>query len=158
METKRMEEMYRIIGQTLHEIIPGEWKKIVLYAEVLDDSSEVFFYFQTPQNDEFEYSHLIPELYGVDETIYTDILFELHDHFRSLQNEFMQQGQSVWSSLTLVLESTGKFKIDYDYQNPVESELDDYQRQFVWEYRNLGKWPKSEDNQKWLEDHLKNKR
>ncbi len=38
-----------------------------------------------------------------------------------------------------IMESDGKFKIDYDYTDL--SEVDDYERQIIWEYRYLGLEP-----------------
>lgn len=36
METRKMQDLYQLIGEKLNDIIPGEWTKIYLYAEVLD--------------------------------------------------------------------------------------------------------------------------
>ncbi len=43
METRKMQDLYQLIGEKLNDIIPGEWTKIYLYAEVLDDSTMVLF-------------------------------------------------------------------------------------------------------------------
>lgn len=45
-----MGELYQKIAEQINEIIPSEWEKVALYAEILDDSSEVYFFFSTPQN------------------------------------------------------------------------------------------------------------
>ena len=45
METKKMAEIYGKIANKVNDIIPDEWGKVWLYGEVLDDSSEVYFYF-----------------------------------------------------------------------------------------------------------------
>ncbi|MBL0389183.1 antitoxin YezG family protein [Tumebacillus sp. ITR2] len=157
METKRMGDLYQTIAEKLNEIVPGEWCKIVLCAEIIpNDSSEVYFYFDTPQNPEFVYSHYIPQIYGVSNRIYKDLLIEMHKLFEELQREFQQHNNDVWYGLTLVLESTGKFKIEYDYDNPLISELNSSQRQYVWQYKNLGILPKSKANRKFLEEYLKN--
>lgn len=36
-------DLFKKIAEEVNEIIPTDWYKIVLYAEVLEDSSEVFF-------------------------------------------------------------------------------------------------------------------
>lgn len=64
--------IYQKIAEQINEIIPSEWEKVALYAEILDDSSEVYFFFTTPQNQEYIYSHDIPEHFNVDEDIYDD--------------------------------------------------------------------------------------
>lgn len=40
-----MGELYQKIAEQINEIIPSEWEKVALYAEILDDSSEVYFFF-----------------------------------------------------------------------------------------------------------------
>lgn len=41
-------------------MIVAEWNKVVLYSEILDDSREVYFFFNTKNSEEFIYSHDIP--------------------------------------------------------------------------------------------------
>lgn len=38
-----MGQLNQQIAEQLNEMIPSEWTKIILYAEILDDSSEVYF-------------------------------------------------------------------------------------------------------------------
>ncbi len=49
METEKMEIVYQEIGTKIDEIIPGEWNEIYLYAELLEDSTEAYFFFTTPK-------------------------------------------------------------------------------------------------------------
>ena len=65
METKKMGELYVDIANKVNEIIPDKWEKIWLYAEVLDDSSEVYFYFYSKISKKIIYSHDIPNKYKV---------------------------------------------------------------------------------------------
>lgn len=60
-----MQDLYQLIGQKLNDIIPCEWTKIYLYAEVLDDSSMVLFHFKTPEKHQLIYSQDIPDQYNV---------------------------------------------------------------------------------------------
>lgn len=70
MKTEKMGEIYQQIAEGINEIIPSEWERVILYAEILDDSSEVFFYFNTPHSEDFIYSLNIPDHYHVSEEIY----------------------------------------------------------------------------------------
>ncbi|MEC0714459.1 DUF600 family protein, partial [Bacillus haynesii] len=36
METEKMEQLYQEIAEGINEIIPTEWEKVYLYAEILD--------------------------------------------------------------------------------------------------------------------------
>ncbi|OLO17337.1 hypothetical protein BKP29_0221825, partial [Bacillus licheniformis] len=107
-----------------------------------------------PQNKDYIYSHNIPEHFNVSEDIYDELLFELHDLFEDLQNEFKQNNSEVWTNLTLTLERNGKFSMDYNYDDVIKSDLNGSQRQIIWEYKNLGIFPNDEDNIRFLEEYL----
>ncbi|MGM0950549.1 MAG: TIGR01741 family protein [Bacillota bacterium] len=133
MKTEKMGELYQKIAEQINEIIPSEWEKVALYAEILDDSSEVYFFFTIPQNQEYIYSHDIPEHFNVNEDIYDELLYELHDYFEELRNEFKTNNEDLWTNLTFIA-----------------SDLNGTQRQVVWEYKNLGILPKDEDDKQFV--------
>lgn len=60
-----LENIYLQIADVIRRMISSEWSKVVLYAEILDGSREVYFFFQTPEHDEYIYSHDIPEHFQV---------------------------------------------------------------------------------------------
>ncbi|AIU76176.1 MULTISPECIES: antitoxin YezG family protein [Bacillus] len=154
METEKMGQLYQKIAEQINEMIPAEWNKVALYAEILDDSREVYFFFNTKNSEEFIYSHDIPEHYQVSEQIYDDLLIELQDLFDELRNEWKANNSDVWTNLTLKLEHTGKFSIDYNYDDVIASELNGTQRQIVWEYKHLGLAPTGKKNREFLEHYL----
>ncbi|WP_111292763.1 immunity protein YezG family protein [Bacillus safensis] len=41
-------------------MIPCNWGKVWLYAKIVDDSSEVIFYFRNLDDEELIYEHKIP--------------------------------------------------------------------------------------------------
>lgn len=150
METEKMGIIYQKIAEQINEIIPFEWEKVALYAEILDDSTEVYFFFSIPQDQEYIYSHDIPEYFNVDEDIYDELLYELHDYFEELRNEFKTNNEDLWTNLTLHLERSGKLAIDYDYTDVIAFDLNGTQRQAVWEYKNLGILPEDESDKEFV--------
>ncbi|WP_434002999.1 immunity protein YezG family protein [Bacillus subtilis] len=44
--------------------------------------------------------------------------------------------------------------MDYDYENVIESTLDDYQRQMIWEYTNLGISPMDKEVEEFVKNYL----
>lgn len=70
--------------------------------------------------------------------------------FEELKEEFKLGNQDIWTNLTLKLENTGKFSIDYNYDDVLSSELDDLQRRDVWKYQNLGILPTDEDDKEFV--------
>ncbi|MCG1016787.1 immunity protein YezG family protein [Bacillus velezensis] len=154
MNNEKMGELYQKIAEHLNEMIPFQWKKIVLYAEILDDSADIYFYFTTPNNSDYLFSHNIPEHFDVSEEIYDQLLIELQELFEELKEEFKLGNQDIWTNLTLKLENTGKFSIDYNDDDVLSSELDDLQRRDVWKYQNLGILPADEEDRKFIEEYL----
>ncbi|AVB10418.1 DUF600 family protein [Bacillus velezensis] len=154
MNNEKMGELYQKIAEHLNEMIPSQWKKIILYAEILDDSADIYFYFTTPNNSDYLFSHYIPEQFNVSEEIYDQLLIELQELFEELKEEFKLGNQDIWTNLTLKLENTGKFSIDYNDDDVLSSELDDLQRRDVWKYQNLGILPADEEDRKFIEEYL----
>lgn len=100
-----LENTYLQITDVIGKIIPADWSKIVLYAEILDDSREVYFLFQTPEYDEYIYSHDIPEPFRVSKKIYTELLIDLQELFKQLHNEFKENNLEVSTNLALNLKA-----------------------------------------------------
>lgn len=94
-----LEKTYLQITDVIGKIIPADWSKIVLYAEILYGSREVYFFFQTPENDEYIYSHDIPEQFQVSKKIYTELLIDLQELFKQLHNEFKENNPEAWTNL-----------------------------------------------------------
>ncbi|MES9779124.1 TIGR01741 family protein, partial [Bacillus velezensis] len=85
---------------------------------------------------------------------YDQLLIEHQELFEELKEEFKLGNQDIWTNLTLKLENTGKFSIDYNYDDVLSSELDDLQRRDVWKYQNLGILPADEEDRKFIEEYL----
>jgi uncharacterized protein (TIGR01741 family) len=139
MDTEKMEELYQQIGETLVEIIPEEWSKILLYAQVNEGSTSVYFYYYPMGKKEPEYCHDIHIKWDMPEDEYDRLEMKLFDLFNDLWNKFKTQKQEQWTNLTLTLESSGNIDINYDYTNVEDN--DPYEDQVIWCYKNLGFMP-----------------
>lgn len=151
---ERAEELYQIIGGKLTGIIPDKWDKIYLYAEILPDSRIIYFYFNSLTKNELIYSHLIPSVYGVDRDVYIQLLRELQQSFAELNSEFSENSPQTWTNLTMYVDRSGKFNIDYSYDEILISPT--HQRT-IWEYEVLGMYPTDNFHRKILDEYLKNK-
>ncbi|MCM3108463.1 TIGR01741 family protein [Bacillus velezensis] len=149
-----MQDLYQIIGEKLNDIIPCEWTKIYLYAEVLDDSTMVLFHFKTPEKRQLIYSQDIPVRYSVSKDSFKTLLREIRELFDELRAEHKNNNDQVWTNLTLTLESNGQFQLDYNDDDILASELDGYQRIALWEYKTLGILPEDEEDQEFLISYL----
>ncbi|WP_342008074.1 TIGR01741 family protein [Bacillus sp. YBsi01] len=149
-----MQDLYQFICEKLNDIIPCEWAKVYLYAEVLNDSTMVLFYFRTPENNQIIYSQDIPSHYNVSKDIFKTLLRELRELFEELKTEHRNNNNDVWTNLTLTLDRSGEFQLDYNYDDILASELDGYERSAIWEYKNLGILPEDEDDKEFVISYL----
>ena len=155
---QQMNQMYPVIAEDILGMIPdGNWYEIYLYAEILDGSREVFFYFNTNENEDFIYTHDIPAKYNVSEKTYDSLLLELQTKFHDLRQIFIDNDQEPWTNLTLILKYPGKIKINYDYEDVINSVISPTQRQMVFEYQHLGLLPQSEINRQFVRNYVNNK-
>lgn len=141
MNTNKMEEIYQKTADVLDSMIPVSWRAIHLYAEVSKEARKVFFYFYPMNSDLPVYNLDIVDEYRVKDQEYEDLEDELYDLCSALWEEFDHQNQEQWSNLTLHLDHSGKFTIDYSYEDL--SNVDSYEQQIVWEYIHLGIIPAS---------------
>ncbi|PRS05090.1 TIGR01741 family protein [Bacillus atrophaeus] len=149
-----MQDLYQIICEKLNDIIPCEWTKIYLYAEVLDDSTMILFHFKTPEKQQLIYSQDIPARYNISKNGFKTLLREIRELFEELRVEHKNNNDQVWTNLTLTLERSGRFQLDYNNDDILASELDGYQRIALWEYKTLGILPEDEEDQEFLISYL----
>ncbi|HEX9060098.1 MAG TPA: immunity protein YezG family protein [Clostridia bacterium] len=154
MNTTEIEKLYHKIANSLNETIPEEWDRILMYGEVLEGVSEAFFNYYPKGSNESVYSHDIPELFEMSNEDYNELWLQLLNNLEELHNFFKENGQEVWTNLTFILDSTGKFKIDYDYTDL--SNVDDVERHIIWDYKYLGVEPEDEDDKKIIDEYIKN--
>nr|WP_240456729.1 immunity protein YezG family protein [Virgibacillus halodenitrificans] len=136
METKIMEHIYQEIANTLVNIVPEEWEKIILYAEYREGYKKMFFYYFTQSTKKPVYSLDITDLFNISEDDYDELENQLYNCFTKLWEEFKIQEQEQWTNLTFILYSSGKMKIDYSYEDV--SELSPIEKQEKWEADHLG--------------------
>lgn len=153
---QQMNQIYLLIAEHIVGMIPdGKWNEIYLYAEIIDGSREVYFYFNTSENEEFIYSHDIPNEYSVSERTYDNLLLDLQKIFNELRKMFIDNDQEPWTNLTFTLKYPGKMRIQYDYEDVINSPISPTQRQMIFEYKHLGLLPTNERDRQFVEDYVK---
>lgn len=156
---QQMNQIYPLIAEHIIGMIPdGKWNEIYLYAEIIEGSREVYFYFNPSDNEDFIYSHDIPDKYSVSEETYDNLLLELQNKFNDLRQIFIDNGQEPWTNLTFTLMYPGKMKIQYDYEDVINSPISPTRRQMIFEYNHLGLLPANEKDRQFVEDYVKNGR
>lgn len=150
---ERLNEIYGKIANTLNETIPEEWDKVLLYGEINEDIRTAYFNYYPVGSNESVYSHDIPNLFNIPKDEYKKLLRQLLDNLEELWQEYKNNEQEPWTNLTFILESTGKFKIDYDYTDL--SEASPAENHLIWDYKYLRIMPEDEDDKKIVDAYIK---
>ncbi|MDU4961560.1 MAG: DUF600 family protein [Sporomusaceae bacterium] len=135
MDTKKMEQLFQKIARALINIIPEEWDKIYLYAEIRDGYEKVFFYYYPEGSSSAIYSLDITNKHNIDKRQFNEREDHLYNCFSELYEEFKIQKQEPWTNLTFTLDSAGKMKIDYGYDDI--SQVSSVEKQEQWEAKYL---------------------
>ena len=130
-----MRNIYQNIADVLVEMIPEEWEKILLYAEIREGFSQVYFYYYPVKQEKPVYSLDIVDIFNLDKNLYKTFKQELNDCFEELWTEFIVQNQEQWTSLTYILDNKGRMKISYGYDDISEFSPDE--KQDKWEAKYL---------------------
>lgn len=151
MNTNKMEKLYDDISIQLNKMIPEQWERILMYAEIDEYSSTVFFYYISLKDKSPIYSLDIPELFNIDENEFEEEADNLEEYIQELLDEFIINKQKPWTNLTFKLDISGKFDIQYDYSNLENT--NPYKNHIIWVYKNLGLCR----DKKIIEEYLNNK-
>lgn len=156
MDNMKLGSIYNKIAQTVIETIPEEWSEVFIYGEITEDVRTAFFYYYPVNSRSPVHSHNIPDLFGIEKEDYKLLWRLLLDDLSKLWYEIKNNGQEPWTNLTMIFDSEGKFKIDYDYEDL--SDADDYERRIIWKHKYLNLLPEDEDDRKFLEEYLNSKK
>ena len=129
-----MEAIYQKVTNILVEMVPEEWEKILLYAEVREGFSQVYFYYYPVNQEQPVYSLDIIDVFDVDQSLHRKLKRELSVYFKELWYEFKIQDQEQWTSLTYILDKNGRMKLNYGYDDISEISPDEKQDKWEAEY------------------------
>jgi uncharacterized protein (TIGR01741 family) len=152
MNEEQFDSLYQQIAEVVVETVPEEWSKVYLYGEVVEGSQTAYFYYYPQGSDKPIYSHDISELFTVSEIEYKEKWQRLVDFIQELWIAFKDTGQDPWTNFTMVFDKSGKFNIDFNYDDL--SNTDPHKRKTIWKYEHLGIIPKSNSGKKHLENYF----
>lgn len=140
---KKMNDLYRIIAETIDQMIPVEWAEFYFNGEVENGEGGVFFFFKPINVDDYVYSLDIPNKYNINSNEYNQLENRLFKTTNDLKNIFLENGQEPWFSITMKLTSEGKLHIEYDYTKWGESNFGPSDRLEYWESKYLNNIPQN---------------
>ena len=138
LTTPEIRNVYEKIQKQLFYMIPEKWDKVYLYASVLDhynniQTGEMFFYYypksvlkKNPVN-----VYEVPERFNIDEAAYLKLAEKLYEEIKKLRNILIQKGEKPWTNITISIEDF-KFKVEYSYEDLVNSKYTSYDRHIIW--------------------------
>ncbi|MGG4548891.1 immunity protein YezG family protein [Rossellomorea marisflavi] len=130
-----LNELYKQIAQQVNNLIPIEWSDFYFNGEVKDKEGGVFFFFTPIDSNEPVYSHDIPDIYPIDESVHDEEMHKLFELTVKLQQVFIDNDQEPWFSVTLLLNALGKLNVHFDYSNWHDSEFGPAARIEYFEYK-----------------------
>lgn len=160
--TKNMKDKYEKIQNYLFTLIPEKWDEIYLYASVDSNSKskktgELFFYYlpkgilkKRPIN-----VYEVPQRFNINEEQYLKIVEELYKCIKSLNQDFIDMEQEVWTNLTISI-ANYKFKVEYNYDDIPIDEEDINKRNIIWKYNYLKIGGENKAERKILDEYFLN--
>ncbi len=143
--TKKILEIYEDIQRKLYYMIPEKWDELYLYASIIDkpdrmSTGELFFYYipkgilrKKPVS-----GYEIPTKFNLPEDEYLKLVDILYAKIKELRLEHKKtEKDAIWSNITIIMKNS-KFKIDYDYEDLLNSDFGSYERHVLWRHYVLG--------------------
>ena len=147
----KLAELYSEIANKMDEMIPCEWKRIVLYAEKIGVETNIGFYFYT-NDDQVHWSAGMFEVFEIDEYENMMLLIQLTDLVKELWLEFKNADEEIWSVFTFDIDSEWKFKANFKYD--LDEKISDFERRIIWSYDELNIILKGEYARKILKEYI----
>lgn len=127
--------LYKEIQNILYKLIPEKWESLYLYASVLYNKGEMYFYYfpkkaflkPKPIN-----CYEIASKFGINEEQYNIVLSELYNKIKELNYISARK----WTNLTISIVNC-LFTVEYNYSDIENSIYTEEQRHIFWEYKYL---------------------
>lgn len=100
-------KIYQMIYDELFKYLPISWERLIVYLEYGEDSYSYSFYVK--ENGEYT------KCFDM-ENVSEDMLYSSFAKIeRMVSAERCKQNDGLWSNMTMIVESIGRMKTDFDY-------------------------------------------
>ena len=136
-------EFYIKIQKSLFEMIPENWKCILLHTTIIDipkqkPKGEMYFYYipkgilkRKPVN-----CYEIPELFDIDEEEYSRLITNLYNEIKKMRDCYKYSKKKTCSTIDILC-TNRKFTVKYGFEDMQNSEYTSEERHIIWRYENL---------------------
>ena len=124
-----METIFSKVGLSLTNVLPKDWEKALLFAQITDGSYELFYYAKVKGA---YYSN-----FDLEKTECGISRKEVRECFRNIYGILLPDyHEKGWYAMTYILSKSGEFTVDYEYTDYSEDSLS-YKK--IWKEKYLGK-------------------
>lgn len=127
MEEKFQKVVQEVFGK-VEECLPQEWEKCCFYAAFTVGTYTMKFYIKNKKGEYIDCYNL-----GIDDNQLAFLFMDIDDIVRPYRDAL--ESKQKWNVLTLIVESNGKFNVDFDYADVSENSIE-YQRNWEKKYLN----------------------
>jgi len=154
---RKLHELYGKIAAQAASMIPVKWDKVYLLGQIEKkraSESCCFHYVESESGRTVHYNSLARNLRDFSEN-YSPALGILGDIIMEVYDVFEDNNQELWEQMSLTLESTGKFNVEFFYDVSHDDDGGHYGREIVWEYETFGYMPpEATTDRRLLDAHL----
>lgn len=109
-------QLFPEIASQIQKILPVSWKKVCLYADVSEESYELFYYVFVDEQAAPIQCYQLPQFYDIFESDIDNIFSSLAKILRTRKVE----NNETWTVFTFILTANGSVDVYYDYDDHSE--------------------------------------
>jgi hypothetical protein len=103
--SKKIEEVYQQIADLINATLDDTWSKAWIRARLHEDNAEFDLLYQKDvQSEPLQFNEAASPVIG-----------KIYKSFKEMREMFKLSGKPLWHTATFTLESTGRFKLDFEY-------------------------------------------
>ena len=140
----KLAPVYPRLARQITAMTPAEWEVIYFLGEAEPDKSSwsSVFYIQEVGGGRIVRSGEIPAIYNVPNAEYLDQWARLNDILMELYRCFLEEGQKPWQQMSMTLEQSGRFNIQYLYDTIHDGDGGQLAREVLWAYQTFKYLPR----------------
>lgn len=140
---EQLAALYPKLAKKIAAMIPVRWDVFHYLGEVEQDrrSYSSVFYFKDAAQGKFIQSNEIPKLYQVPKSAYLTRWMQLNDILLEAYDCFVENGKKPWEQMSLTVDSTGKFQLNYRYDVMHPKDGGQLVRELLWTRDTFGYVP-----------------
>lgn len=113
---------YQKIFNTLQDILPDDWQKVIFYAEYAESSYSMKYFVTTDQDSNIDCF----KLKVISKRDIIKAFATIDSYITPVRKELNQKDK--WNVMTLIVDDRGNFKADYEYEDISEKSIEYFQK------------------------------